>query len=368
MTVNIGIIGLASSGRTTVFNALTGGKVDTGRYTPGGAVPHIGVVDVPDPRLKTLTAMLNPKKTVPVSVSYIDIGASVKGLVQDKGIEGQLLAQLSNVDALINVIRNFRNESIPHAEGNLDVTRDINNMNLELTFSDLALLERRLERLEVSLKGAKPPERQSLIREQELIAKLKAELEKDTPVREIPLTAEENRAISSFQLLSAKPLLIVVNIGEEELPRVESLNAELEARFSRPNRLVTALSGKLEMELGQIDDAAADELRKEFGISEPGIERVIRLSYKLMGLVSFFSTASDEVRAWSVPAGTEAVKAAGKIHTDMERGFIRAEVVSYDDLTSCDSLAEAKKKGLVRLEGKNYHVQDGDVITFLFNV
>ncbi len=368
MSVNIGIIGLARSGRTTVFNALTRGKVDTGRYTQDGAVPHIGVVDVPEPRLKTLTAMLHPKKTVPVSVTYIDIGASVKGLVKDKGIEGQLLAQLSNVDALINVIRGFQDESIPYVEGSLDVERDINNMNLELTFSDQALLERRLERIGISLKGAKPPERQSLLREQELMARLKADLEKDTPVRELSLSAEENRTISSFQLLSAKPLLIVVNIGEEQLPQAESLAAELKTRYSRPKSFITTLCGKLEMELAQLDDSAVDELRTEFGIREPGVERVIKLSYELLGLVSFFSIASDEVRAWSIPGGTEAVKAAGKIHSDMERGFIRAEVVAYDDLVRCGSLPEAKKKGLLRLEGKNYLVQDGDVITFLFNI
>ncbi len=368
MSVGIGIIGLSKSGRTTVFNALTKGKAATGGYTPDGSAQHIGVADVPEPRLATLTDMLHPKKTVPVSVTYIDIGASVKGLVESKGIGGQLLTQLSNVDALIHVVRSFQEESIPHVEGSLDVARDIVNMDLELTFSDLALLERRLERIGESLKGAKPPERQSLLHERELIAQFKTALEKDIPVRELTLTAEENRALSSFQLLSAKPLLIVVNIGEGQLPQAESMAEEMNSRYARPKRAVTTLCGKLEMELAQLDDSAAEELRTEFGIREPGVERIVRLSYELLGLVSFFSIASDEVRAWSIPAGTEAIKAAGKIHSDMERGFIRAEVISYADLVACGSLPEAKKKGMLRLEGKNYPVQDGDVITFLFNV
>ena len=368
MSVDIGIVGLAKSGRTTIFNALTRAEADNGRYTQEGSAPHVGTAKVPEPRLKVLADMLHPKRVVPASATYIDIGASVKGLVKDKGIGGQLLAQLSNVDALINVVRAFSDESIPHVEGSLDVGRDIANMDLELAFSDLALLERRLERIEVSLKGAKQPERQGLLREQELITKLKADLEKDIPVRELTLTTEEARTIAGYQLLTAKPLLIVVNIGEDQLPEAESLAAELNSRYSRPKRRVITLCGKLEMELAQLDDSEAEALRAEFGIKEPGVERVIKLSYALLGLISFFTIVSEEVKVWSIPSSTEAVKAAGKIHSDMERGFIRAEVISYDDLMRCGSLPEARKKGLLRLEGKNYIVQDGDVITFLFNV
>jgi hypothetical protein len=312
--------------------------------------------------------MLHPRSVVPASATYIDIGASVKGLVKDRGIGGQLLAQLSNVDALINVVRAFSDESIPHVEGSLDVERDIANMNLELTFSDLALLERRLERIAVSLKGAKPPERPGLLREQELLMKTKAELEKDVPIRELTLTTEQARTMAGYQFLTAKPLLVVVNIGEDQLPQAASLAAELDSGYSRPKCRLTTVCGKLEMELAQVDDDAAEALRADFGITEPGVDRIIRLSYELLGLISFFTTASAEVKAWSVPGGTEAVKAAGKIHSDMEKGFIRAEVISYDDLVKCGSLAEARKKGLLRLEGKSYTVQDGDVITFLFNV
>ena len=368
MSVNIAIIGLAKSGRTTVFNALTKGKADTGSYTSEGLAPHIGIARVPEPRLKTLADILHPKKVVPAEVRYFDIGASVKGLVNGKAISGQLLNQLSTTDALINVVRAFTDESIPHPEGSIDVERDVATMELELTFSDLAIIERRLERIEISLKGAKPPERQGLLREQELLTKFKAELEKDVPIRELKLTTDEARAIANYQFLSAKPLLIAVNIGEEQLPQAASLEAELNSHYSQPKCRIIILCGKLEMELAQLDDSTAEGFRVEFGISESGLDRTIKTSYELLGLVSFFTTASEEVKAWSIQSGTDAHRAAGKIHSDMERGFIRAEVISYNDLVKCGNLSEARKKGLLRLEGKSYIVQDGDVITFLFNI
>ncbi|MFC1862174.1 redox-regulated ATPase YchF [Chloroflexota bacterium] len=368
MSVDIGIIGLPKSGRTTIFNALTKGEVDTERYTQEGLAPHIGIAKVPEPRLEILVDMLHPSKVVPATATYIDIGASVKGLVEDRAIGGQLLVQLTNVDSLINVVRAFSDESIPHVEGSLDIERDITNMDLELTFSDLTLLERRLERISVSLKGAKPAERPGILREQELLMKIKAGLEKDVPIREMTLTADETRSIAGYQFLTAKPLLVMVNIGEDQLPQAESLEAELNSHYSSPKCRVITLCGKLEMELAQLDDDVAEALRADYGMSKSGVERVIKLSYELLGLVSFFTTASDEVKAWSIRSGTEAAKAAGKIHSDMERGFIRAEAISYDDLVKCGSLPEARKRGLLRLEGKNYIVQDGDVITFLFNV
>ena len=367
MNVEFGIIGLAQSGRTTIFSALTGGEATTG-YSREGSGSHIGTAKVSDPRLEGLAGILKPKRVVPVSVAYIDVGASIKGLVKDKGIGGQLLGQLSNVDALINVVRVFKDDSIPHSEGSLDIERDITNMNLELTFSDLAIIERRLERIEVSLKGAKPEERQGLLREQEILVKVRSELETDIPIREMGLATDEARVLSNFQFLTAKPLLVVVNIGEDQLPEAAGLEAQLNSRYSQPRCRVIALCGELEMELAQLDNDAATELRGEYGLTESGADRIIRTSYELLGFVSFFTIASAEVRAWPVQLGTEALRAAGKIHTDMERGFIRAEVISYDDLVKCGSVPEARKKGLLRMEGKNYVVQDGDVITFLFNV
>ena len=366
MTVAIGIIGLAQSGKTTVFNALTKGHAGTSGYSREAA--HTGIARVPEPRLEMLAKVLHPKKVVPAEVRYLDVGASVKGLAQEAAITGELLSQLTNTDALINVARAFTDESIPHIEGSVDAQRDIATMELELTFSDLAIIERRLKKIEFSLKGAPQAERQSLHREQELLMKIKAELEKDVPIRELSLSDDEARSIASYQFLSAKPLLIVVNIGEDQLSQAQVLEAELSSGYAGPRRRLITLCGKLEMELAELDNSSAAELRAGFDLEESGLNRTIKLSYELLGLISFFTIASGEFRAWSIARGTTALKAAGKIHSDMERGFIRAEVISCDDLLKSGSLAEARKHGLLRLEGKNYIVQDGDVITFLFNV
>jgi hypothetical protein len=363
MSVDISIIGLPKSGKTTIFNALTGGKARTESPTS-----NIGVGKVPDPRLNTLADWLHPKKLVSAEVRYFDIGASVKSLAKDLGISGELLNQLSQVDALLAVVRAFTDDSIPHVQGSLNIDRDIMATNLELTFSDMAIIERRLERINLSLKGAKPLERQGLLREQELLAKFQASLGKEVSIREQGLSPDETRAIANYQFLSAKPLLIVVNIGEDQLPQAASLEAELNSRYQRPKCRVITLCGKLEMELAQLDESDAAVFRTELGLKESGLDRTIRASYELLGLITFFTTVSDEVKAWPIPSSTSALQAAGKIHTDIERGFIRAEVISFDDLVRCGGLAEARKKGLLRLEGKNYTVQDGDVITFLFNV
>ena len=362
MTIAIGIVGLAQSGKTTIFNALTGGKTDTKSLTP-----HIGIAKVPEPRLQVLADRLHPKKVIPAEVSYIDIGASVKES-GGKGVGGQILNQLASADALINVVRSFVDESVPHIEGSLDVDRDIATANLELTLHDLGIISRRLERIEESLKAAKRAERQSLLPEQKLLGRLKSGLEKELPIREMGLSADETKLIANYQFLTAKPRLIVVNIGEEQIAQAQKMQEELNARYGRAGSRVITLCGELEMEIRQLDDEAAEAFRAEYGLPEAGLEHVVQLSYELLGLISFFTTVSDEMRAWSIPRGTTALKAAGKIHSDMERGFIRAEVISYDDLLKCGTMAEAHKKGLLRLEGKGYIVQDGDVITFLFNV
>ena len=368
MSINIGIIGLPQSGKTTIFNALTRGKVDTASHTPEGSVPHVGITKIPEPRLQTLVDILHPTKIVPAEISYTDIGASVKGLAKDKGLGGELLNRLSSVDALIVVVRAFVNESIAHAEGSLDVKRDIAAMDLELVFSDLTIIERRLAKIDTSLKGAKADERHGFLREQETLMKFKADLERDLLIRDLALTPAEAKIIGNYQFLTAKPLLIIINISEDQLAQAKSLETELSLDYSPEKCRVIAFCGKLEMELVQLDNSAAREFRAEFGIEEAALERTIRLSHELLGFISFFTIASNEVRAWSIPAGTSALKAAGKIHSDMERGFIRAEIINHDGLIKCGSLAEARKQGLLRLEGKEYTVKDGDVITFLFNV
>ncbi len=368
MSINIGIIGLPQSGKTTVFNALTGGKADTITHATDGLSPHIGIARVPEPRLKVLDKMLHPKKLVAAEARYMDVGASVKSLAQDKGIGGELLNQLSTVDTLICVIRAFTDESIPHPEGSLDVRRDFDTLNMELVFSDLAIMERRLEKLEISLKGAKPQERHGFLQEKDILMKLKTDLENDRPIRELELEPAAAKIIHNYQFLTAKPLLIAVNIGEEQIPEAASLEEELNKQYSGSKCRVITFCGKLEMELAQMEETEAKEFRIDFGIEEPGLERTIKMSYELSNLISFFTIASNEVRAWSIKKGTTAVKAAGKIHTDMEKGFIRAEGIGFNELMKCGSIAEAKKQGLLRLEGKDYVIQDGDVITFLFNV
>jgi len=367
MNIEIGIIGLEHSGRTTVFNALTSGTASDKGYQQSGAA-HVGTAKVSDPRLDGLTKLLQPKRTVPVSVTYSDIGASIKGLVKDKGIGGQLLNTVSSAHEIINVVRAFKDDSVPHPSGALDMERDITAMNLELAFSDLAILERRLERLQESLKAAKPAERQAHQKEQDTLIKIKTELEKDIPIREMKLTPEEVKIISNFQFLTAKPLLVVVNIGEDQLPDSAQLEKQLNDRHARTGCHVITLCAKLEAELAQLQPDEAKEMRDSYGLEKSGADRVVALSYQLMDMISFFSIASGEVRAWPVTSGIDAVRSAGKIHTDMERGFIRAEVIAYVDLMRCGSLAEARKKGLLRMEGKTYTVQDGDVITFLFNI
>ena len=368
MSVDIGIIGLSKSGKTTIFNGLTKGKAATGGYSSKAASANIGMAAVPDERLYQLAEIFHPRKIVHAEVKYIDIGASLKELAVDKGIGGQLLNQLSTVDMLINVVRAFKDDSLPHPEGSLDIARDIEAMNLELAFSDLAILERRLERMEGSLKAAKAAERQVLLKEQETLNKIKTSLEKDIPIREIELAQDELKSISNFQFLTAKPLLTVVNIGEDQLQQAISMEADLNTRYAKPKCRIIASCGKLEMELAQLGDEAMEDFRKELGMQESGLDRTIKVSYELLDLISFLTVGEDEVRAWPIKKSTEAVKAAGKIHTDIERGFIRAEVIHYTDLLKCKGLAEAKKQGLLRLEGKTYVVQDGDVVNYLFNI
>jgi GTP-binding protein YchF len=362
--MKVAIIGIPKSGKTTIFNALTRGKAEVAAYSPTLA-PNTGVAKVSDSRLSALEAIFQPKKTVPAEVSYIDIAGSLKGFGKE-GPGGEFLNYLTTADALLQVVRAFEDDKVPHPEGSIEPKRDIASLDLELAISDLAIMERRLDKLETSLKGAKAAERESYLKEQLLLQKVKAELEKDMPIRLQGLAKEELKMLANYQFLTAKPMLVVLNIGEEQISQAAQLEGEISSLY--PQFAVVALCGKLEMELTQLSDAEAKEFREAMGLSKPALDRVIDLSYSLLGLVSFFTTVSSELKAWTIPGGTPAPKAAGKIHTDMERGFIRAEVISYSDLESCGNIAEARKKGLLRTEGKNYIIQDGDVVTFLFNV
>jgi GTP-binding protein YchF len=364
MIMKIAIIGLPQSGKTTIFNALTKGKAEVASYSPTLA-PNIGVAKVSDPRLSVLEGIFRPKKTVPAEVSYIDIAGSIKGFGKE-GAGGEFLNYLTTADALLQVVRIFQDDQFPHPEGSIEPERDIASLDLELAISDLVIIERRLDKLETSLKAAKSAEREFFLKEQLLLQRIKAELEKDIPIRLQGLSEEEIKMLANYQFLTAKPMLVVLNIAEEQIPKASQLEAEISSLY--PQFVAAALCGKLEMELGQLSDAEAGEFREAMGLSKPALNRIIDLSYSLLGLVSFFTTVSSELKAWTVPGGTPAPKAAGKIHSDMERGFIRAEVISYSDLESCRNTAEARKRGLLRTEGKNYVIQDGDVVTFLFNV
>ena len=359
--MEIGIIGLPESGKTTVFNALTHGKADVGTFAASG--PNVGVAKVPDPRLDALDGIFHPRRRVPAEVKYIDVAVPTR-----QELSGQFLAHLSQSDGLLHVVRAFESEKVPHIEGSVDAERDIRLVDMELAFSDMSIIERRLQKIEGQLKAAKPQEREAFSHEQALLARLKAGLETEVPIRQQELSDDDRRAIAGYQFLSAKPLLIVLNIGESQLPQASDIEQEWRTRFRRPHVDVAALCAELEMELAQLEDTDAVEFRQSMGISEAALERILRLSYQLLGLISFFTYVSEEVRAWTIKSGTDAVHAAGKIHTDMERGFIRAEVIGYDDLVQCGSIAEGKKHGLLHTEGKGYTVSDGDVITFLFNV
>ena len=363
--MDIGIIGLSRSGKSTIFNCLIHGNVDGSGQ---GDRVNLGVAKVPDPRLDRLAEIFQPQRVVPAEVRYVDVPFTPRGLGKTEGFSGQLLNHLSRCDALLHVVREFGEPSVPHEEGSVDAERDIATMDLELAYSDMGILERRRQRLEDTLKGARAHERQPVLQEQALIARIREGLESGASVREQRTTPEELKSISGYQFLTAKPMLLLVNIGEEDLTKMDELEAEMAEQYRRPGVGTAVVSAKLEEELAQLEENEAQVFRAEMGVGEPAIDKILRRSHDLLGLVSFFTTASNEVRAWSVPRNTEAVKAAGRIHTDMERGFIRAEVIGYDDLVECGSLAEARKLGVLRLEGKGYKVQDGDVITFLFNV
>ena len=362
--VKVAIIGLPMSGKTTVFNALTKGKANVAAHSPTLA-PNIGVARVSDSRLSVLEGIFQPKKTVPAEVSYIDIPGSIKGFGRE-GTGGELLNYLTTADALLQVVRTFEDDEVPHPEGSIEPKRDIASLDLELAISDLAIVERRLHKLETGLKAAKASDREPSLREQSLLQKIRVELEKEIPIRLQGLKEEELKMLSDYQFLTAKPMLVALNIGEEQIPKASQSEADIGSLY--PQFAVVAVCGKLEMELGQLSEAEATEFREAMGLSEPALDRVIDLSYRRLSLISFFTTVSSELKAWAVPDGTPAPKAAGKIHSDMERGFIRAEVISYKDLENCGNTTEARKRGLLRTEGKDYVIQDGDVVTFLFNV
>ena len=366
--MEISIIGLPGSGKTTVFNALTKCTAETKLHSSGGLTTNPAIAKIPDERVTRLSSIFHPKKTTPAEIKYVDIGGLGKGFGKEQGISGQFLNILSTADAILQVVRAFEDENIPHVEGKIDPLRDIETMDMELIFSDLIIVEKRLGRLESSLKGGKGAERDLALKEQDLLNRVKSALEKNIPIRLQKLTPDELRSLSNYQFLTAKPMLVVINIGEKQLNGYSATLEELKQKYMQPQVELISMCGKLEMELAQLSDQEAEEFRRDIGLKETAFDAVIRHSYALLGLISFFTVGEDEVRAWTIRKDTPAVKAAGKIHTDIEKGFIRAEVIHYDDFIKSGNMAEARKRGLLRLEGKTYIVQDGDISHFLFNV
>lgn len=370
MATKLVIIGLPSSGKTTVFNALTRSEAKTGTYGAAEEAPNLATVKVPDVRLDRLTEMFQPQREVPAEIQYLDVAGIAKGIAE-KGMSGQLLGHLSQADALVMVIRAFLNPDVPHPDELVDPFRDIETLNLELHFSDLALIDKRLQRLVAQIPKTRGQERETFEREQVVLTRLKAALEADTPLREVvpQLDPDDAKLLRGFGFLTAKPLLILLNLGEEQLGATgDTLVAEVAERFARPGIAIDALAAKIETEIYQLAPEDAGAFMADLGITESSLGRIIRVSFNLLGLIPFFTVGPDECRAWTIHRGETAVEAAGEIHSDIQRGFIRAEVVSYEDLIAAGSLAEARKHGTLRREGKTYVVQDGDIINFLFNV
>jgi len=357
------IIGLANSGKTTVFNALTGLNLEVTAYTTIPAEPFVGVVKVPDARITRLTEIFRPKKSTLATVEYIDyIGLTKGDLAQNR----KVFDLIKDADALVHVVRGFEDETVSHPMGSVNPRRDAETVELEMIFGDLELVEKRLDRME---EGAKRGKKFDEL-EHKLLIKCREALENETALRDVDFTDEEQKSMRSLQFMSIKPQLVVINVSDEEInsANTKAMVDDITGYFSGRFVKVISLSGKIEMEIARLSPEEAEAFLDDLGIDEPALNKLIHLSYDLLGFISFLTSGEDEVRAWTIKKGTDAQHAAGKIHSDIERGFIRAETVAYDDFIRCGSQAAAKEKGLVRLEGKTYEVKDGDIINFRFNV
>ncbi|NMB54080.1 MAG: redox-regulated ATPase YchF [Leptolinea sp.] len=355
--MKLGIIGLPQSGKTTLFNALTRATQPTG--ITGKIEVHTAVVDVPDGRVDKLSAMFQPKKTIYAKVTYADI-AGLDGSAGKSGISGTLLNNLTQMDGFIHVVRCFEDENVPHPSGSVDALRDLAAMDSEFILNDLIAVERRLEKLTEEKKKGAGRDKAVIERETELFNRFHEQLSQEKLLRDMTLTSEEEKMLAGFGFLSRKPVLVVMNLSEGQ--------KEPAITYDHKHSQVVGLQAKLEMDIAQLPPDEAELFLQEYGISEPSLNRMIRLSYDLLGLQSFFTVGPDEVRAWTTRRGATAPEAAGEIHTDLQKGFIRAEVISYDDLMSLGGMNEAKAKGRLRLEGKEYIVLDGDILNIRFNI